>query len=235
MPAVTARPKKKRPAITKKTILVIAMSSLVVLTVAGIGTAAFLFLPLGFGYRSPQAVWEAQKKALADRDWKTLYNTMTPETQDQVVGGLAFMVSMAGTVDARLTEIRKTHGIEDTSAPSNPSGFADALQKMQSDMSAAATTIKDKPGFFRDVMDYFQEKGDEFNKQLGTAEVRKAMEAATLKDVVIEGDSARGTQSIQVMGGTLSLPVAFRKVGGGWRIHSAFGSGVRPAAASPGP
>jgi hypothetical protein len=47
-----------------------------------------------------------------------------------------------------------------------------------------------------------------------------------LKDVVIEGDRARGTQTIELIGRTIDSPIEFRKVNGGWRIHAATGMGA---------
>ena len=42
------------------------------------------------GYSSPQEAFQARRTAIARRDWRTAFNSMTPETQDQAVVEIAW-------------------------------------------------------------------------------------------------------------------------------------------------
>jgi hypothetical protein len=223
--APAARKTRKKMAIKKSTLVTIGLSALVVVAIIGIGIAGFVFfpyLPIGFGYSSPQAVWEAQKKAMEDRDWKTLYHTVTAETSDQMVGGIALVVQMMGAMDTEMAAIRDKHGLASNApaTPTSPADFASFVTQMEQQAKSAASSISDKEGFFVEVMDFLIKKGESMQQKLGNESMMMKNIPQELKDVVIEGDRARGKQTVSVMGRTLEVPVEFRKVNGGWRIHA---------------
>jgi DNA-directed RNA polymerase subunit RPC12/RpoP len=224
MPGPTARPKTKKRAISKSALVSIGIGSIVLFAIVGIAIATFMFFPFSARYSTPEAVWDAQKKATASKDWKTLYNTFTPESQEQLVGGVALIAQLLATRDEGMTALMKKHGVESaTSAlnPSSPGGFAQVLGQMQEQMKKASNSIKNKQAFFVDVMEYFADKGEEFQNQMGGQKAAMIPESLALKDVVIEGDAARGTQTINLMGRSMEMPVAFRKIDGSWLIHNA--------------
>jgi hypothetical protein len=70
------------------------------------------------------------------------------------------------------------------------------------------------------MMKYFAEKGEEMREKMGGRQQMTMMNASQeLKDVVIEGDSARGMQTVSLSGNTVEVPIEFRKIDGGWLIH----------------
>lgn len=222
--APVAKPKRKSSfKVNKKLIAVIGLSILAVVAIAGIGVAAFTWLPIG-GYRSPQAVFDAHYRAQANRDWNTMFNTLTPESQSQMTGMLAGMLSTLSAFDPKIGELVKKYGITAQTRDVGKQGsdmqdLAAMFAQMQKDMAAAADAIKDKRAFFVDVMSEMEElaedKGANFSKLI------ERSREAELKDVVIDGDTARGTQSVTLGSSKLNLPVAFRKIDGGWRIELA--------------
>ena len=42
------------------------------------------------GYASPQEAFQARRDAIAKRDWKTAYSSMTPATQDHAIVEIAW-------------------------------------------------------------------------------------------------------------------------------------------------
>ena len=233
--APAARPKRKSSfKVNKKLIGVISLSILAVAAIAGIGAAAFMWWPLG-GYRSPQAVFDAHYRAQANRDWNTMFDTLTPESQSQMTGILAGMLSTLSALDPKIGELAKKHGITAQTQDFGKQGsgmqdLAEMFAQMQKDMAAAAAAIKDKRAFFVDVMSAMEELAEE--KGANFSKVIERSREAELKDVVIDGDTARGTQSVTLGSRKLNLPAAFRKIDGGWRIEIA---GPPGAASSPAP
>lgn len=218
----TVRRSRKKQAANKTLIVSIVFGSLAVLAIVGIAVGTFVFFPFGSRYATPEAVWEAQKKATEGQDWKTLYNTLTPETRDRMVAGFAFMAQMVAGTDEGMAAIVKKHGLESRSSvpdESSPAGLGQMFTKMQEQIETAAASIKDKESFFVDVMDYFAEKGEEMQRKMGNQQMTMMTASQELSDVVIDGDNARGTQTISAMGNTRNVPIEFRRIDDSWLIH----------------
>lgn len=236
MSATTSGTKKKKRPINKKTIQLIVLGAVSAVAILSIGFAAFTVYPMFAGYRSPQAVWEANRKAMMNEDWKTMYDTMAPTAQEQMVGGVTMLNQMVANQDPKLAEILKRHGVEPAAQPdmSTFEGFA-AFEKSGEKMKQTASGIKDKRGYFVEIMKYFSERGQEQIKAMGKedlakklkAEMKSALEAATLKDVEINGDQARGKQTMTANGRTIETPIVFERVEGSWRMHPAGLSNFR--------
>jgi DNA-directed RNA polymerase subunit RPC12/RpoP len=212
-----ARPKTKRRAVNNSKVISIIVSVLVVLAILGIAVGTFVFFPFGRGYATPEAVWQAYKKAAENEDWRTLYNTLTPQTRDRMLGGLVLMAQMVGANDERVAAIAEKHGLN-TSAP-DAGGIGQMFSQMNQ-LDSLGNEIKNKQAFFVDMMKYFAEKGEEMREKMGGRQQMTMMNASQeLKDVVIEGDSARGMQTVSLSGNTVEVPIEFRKIDGGWLIH----------------
>jgi len=216
------RPARKKQGGNKTKIVSIVLGSLVTLAILGIAVGTFVFFPFSTRYATPEAVWEAQKKATENQDWKTLYNTLTPETRDRMASGIAFIALMAGGADESMAAIVKKHGLKSQTTAtdtSSPAGLTQMFSQLQQQMESAADSIEDKESFFVDVMAYFAEKGEEMQGQMGNQQMTMMTASQELKDVVIDGDRARGTQTISVMGNTVNVPIEFRQIDGSWLIH----------------
>lgn len=235
MPSAVAQPKAKKSSGSQVKVVSIVLGSLVVVAIIGIAVGTFVFFPSQTKYKTPQAVWEAQKKATEDQDWRTLYRTLTPDTRDRMVGGIAFMSQMVAATDDDMAAIVEKHGVgTQAAAPdtSSPEGIGEMFAQMQQQIESSAASIKDKESFFVDVMTYFTENGEEMqgaNQQLSMLNTSQA-----LKDVVIDGDNARGMQTINVMGSTIDIPIEFRRIDDSWLIHQLSAQEMMNQAASGG-
>ena len=222
MPAAAQQrtaPKKSRS--TGKLLLVIGLSSLVVLAIVGIGVTAFLFLPFGRGYATPEAAFQAMQKASEERDWKTVYDVLTPESSHQLVATLAWTSRLIVSLqpDSELSAILDKHGVAKEMAQPNLSPLSDPSQmftQLQKQMSSAADSIQDKRGFFVEVMNRMAEIGEENKKKLGGTQFEDLFSTdVELRDVTINGDTAEG----KVQAGAIQMPMYFQKIDGGWRIR----------------
>lgn len=215
---------KRRPT-NMKVLLSVAASVLVVLTIVGIGLASWTFLPPLLGkYVSPHQVWNAHNNAVKSRDWKTVYKTITPESRDYIVGTLTFLAPIVATQDEKMAALVKKYGLQpmtfEHAAVTARANFTQGMQ-LEQHMSSAGNSIQDKQAFFVETLNQLGRIADERREQFGGKDFAFAMEGMELKDVVIEGDQARGKQRVQRSGRTLEVPIYFRRVDGSWLIHMA--------------
>lgn len=231
LPSRSAVPTRRKPSakLNRKLIMSVGLGGAVTVAIVLILMLGFLWLP-DAKYETPEAVFEAQKQAHADKDWKTLYGTLTTESQDMLAGSLVVASQFGAAGDTELASLLKKHGIDSAPAPAQPppmSGLADFsafAEQMQERMGKAADSIEDKEAFFIDIMEYFDTKGEELRQQMGASSNQMAgmtdMAASSqLKDVTVDGDKARGTQSVAIAGQTFDVPIEFRHVAGSWLIH----------------
>ena len=89
-------------------------------------------------------------------------------------------------------------------------GWSDELEFTSAEiMKKLAAPIKDKPAFIADMLDALEEMGSEESKGMSLGD-------ATLKDVKIDGDTAKGTI---VKKGDKEEPIHFQKIDGGWLVE----------------
>ncbi len=219
--------------VNKKLVALIGLSALTAVAIAAISVATFLWWRWGGRkYNSPEAVFAANKQATANKDWKTYFDTVTPESQAQMVGALVFALKMSGTIDPRITELLSKHGVINEPSPRpRTDDFTQLMAQMQEEIRKSGDSVKDKRAFFVDAMSQIELQGERMKKQMGiqAGALEDAGANSTLKDVVVEGDFARGTQSIAINGRTFDLPISFRKIDGGWRIDMTSLGGVQAA------
>ena len=167
--------------------------------------------------KSPEAVFEAAKSAMADEDMEGFMNCLTPESQDLLAGAMVMLGTMMkglaalGGEDAdaqqsmsKIGKVLEDHGLTE-----------DAMKKMEgadesdpaSAMKKLVEPIKDKAAFVGDMFEVFS------GMENGATEDFEFK--GTLKDIKIDGDSA---SAVLEDGGT-SKPVQFKKVKGSWLIH----------------
>lgn len=172
----------------------------------------------GGGAATPEEAFKNAQAAVEKEDWKTFCGTMTAESQDVFAGGMAMggMMMQAfaglggeeGAAEAKkIGEVLAKHGIteefgkkiEDDETIKGPE---EAMKKM-------LEPVKDKPQFVADMMAAF--KG-----MKGMKDQNPVNKTATLKDVKIDGDTAKATIEATIDGKTSSSPIAFKKVDGKW-------------------
>ena len=178
----------------------------------------------GQGFATPEACYQAVKKAVEAKDWGGFYDCLTPESQEIVAGSMVLMGSMmkmmsgmaalggpeaaakAEKETADLTAVLEKHGVTDTALE----GFTPDPATMQQPeaIKKLADVVKDKRGFVVDMfaaMEKTATGGPNFDKKL----------AGELKDVKIDGDKA----TAKVAGAEGEQELDFLKTADGWKLH----------------
>jgi len=97
------------------------------------------------GYRTPQAAFDAQKKAEHAKDWRTMFQVLTPESQDQTVAAIAMFAQMGAAQDKEIARILERHGVKSQALESvEPKSLADLSNfaaKLKSNMDTMAESI----------------------------------------------------------------------------------------------
>jgi hypothetical protein len=173
-------------------------------------------------YPTPQAVFEAATAAQKKDDFKTLVACFAPEAQKQMAAGLAFTAlgqQVAARNDEKLRKQFKAildaldkHGLTDeVTKKIKPPADAKEAEKVQREVQGL---IKDPAALAVDLMTAYS-KTEPFNRK------PPDMPEPKLTDVKIDGDKARGTVVVKVMGQEAKTPADFVKVGGGWKFAPA--------------
>jgi hypothetical protein len=220
--------RKRGKPIDVKLLLGISAAVLVCLAIVGIGVAAYRFWPAGFrlgslvglGHSTPHAAFEALKQAQINRNWGGMYDVLTPDSRDRLVSGFAMIAQMAAASDSQVSAILSKYGVAppaEIPKPTSPGDFARLMAEMQQNMKKSVEGVRDKRGFFVELMNYFQTRA-EVKKKLDSEDLER-LANAELTDLTIEGDTARGKQTSTLTGRTSTSSVEFRRVNGGWLIH----------------
>ena len=191
---------------------------LVGLTMAGCGEGA------GGGGATPDATFEAMKKAAAKGDWTAMVAHTTPESQDVMIGGLTLMTQFASALGGPdeaakmkpVTELLTKHGvnvdIKDDAKPAFPPPSPEEAEKKQKEMMKKMTAnVKNKPACIGEVMATLEKSGD---KKI--ADSNKEILDSKLSDVKIEGDVAKGKLTVTKDGKEKTEDVEFKKINGKW-------------------
>lgn len=222
------QPKRKaKSRINPRMLGLIGLGTLSTAAIVAIAIAAFIWWPFSRSYASPQAVFDAHTQAALDHDWKTLFDTLTPDSQSKIVGMLVFLLRNMGQGDADVKALLDRHGIaSETATPANPQDFLQAMTQMQQQMENAASEVTNKRAFFVDALSQMEAEQEEMREQFGGGKNPFGTDGQRpeLKDVVIEGDRATGKQSMELLGRQIDRPVHFQKIDGGWRVDMQRGA-----------
>ncbi|HLA84932.1 MAG TPA: hypothetical protein VJL29_09065 [Thermoguttaceae bacterium] len=175
-------------------------------------------------WATPEAVFEAQKKAIAARDWKAIYETCSPSSQPKLVAESAAFVALMAQRIPEFEVIRKEYGIGVmTLEPSMFRGgnMVEVQKKLMAQVESSAEQVADKPGFFARVMETTMSDKTADPTGMLLARAREAIDAkaeAELSDVKVSGDRATATRTLSVLGVLRALPIDFVKVDGEWFI-----------------
>ncbi|MBN2021601.1 MAG: hypothetical protein JW809_02300 [Pirellulales bacterium] len=174
---------------------------------------------------TPESVTRDFIEAGVKRDWKTFYETFAPETQEFLVGGVAFAAAIASQESPDMQALVAKHGLDPAKTMaagfrlgSDPDGLRP--ETMLRLFKETAEPISDRPGFFAEAMRILPTTS--VGRQMGTfgfglRDLQKEFEKhknnpKALGDVVIRGDTA----FVKSSRGLEKLPV--RRIDGNWRI-----------------
>jgi hypothetical protein len=173
------------------------------------------------GYASPREAFEARRKALAGRDWRTSFASSTPEAQFQevesLVGWWCFQHEVLGGSDleypasiaqkARFAAFMKKNGVS-TSIFASGGG----------DIETMATRVPDRASFYEEASEIIMTGGMEAPDFI--------YDFGDLQGVEVSGDAARGwvvwnrdhvyENGVKKVTGTVRVLRKFRKLDGRW-------------------
>jgi hypothetical protein len=179
--------------------------------------AAALMFPLAAraagGASTPEGVFENFKTAMKNKDYKSGYAQMTPDSQDMMLGGLAISMTMGPNADpAKAAEAQKVadkYGVKKIDVTKLQPG-----QDPASLVKESVADVKDKAACFADMMTWMENNAAGKDR----AEKMEAYSRAELTDLKIEGDIANGMVKLKRNGQENSNPMSFKKIGGNWYI-----------------
>ena len=164
--------------------------------------AAVLLAGCGGSNSSPEAVFNAAKKAAETKDWKAFYGCCDPENAKQLLAGMAmaagFSVAQDKEGEKELKEIFRRHGLDPGKQAS-----------MKGDSKSDLASVKDPAACFQDLMTFCEKKakGSDANTMMHLQ--------GDLADVKIDGDKATGTLTTK---GGQKGPIAFVRLNGSWYL-----------------
>jgi hypothetical protein len=174
------------------------------------------------GYDSPKAVFDAAKQAASDEDWGKVLDAYTPDSQDRLVGSIAYGAAVLPSEEAKA--VLRRHGIDDSMMPEKPS-MTDMAQlqtmvnEMEEKQGELAAKIDDRRAFFAEMIAVLgdADSGGAMGAQMAAS--KKAQANAKLTDVEIIGDTAMGYQEFVINGSPRKVPVLFTRIDGSWYLR----------------
>jgi hypothetical protein len=202
-------------------VLVIAAIAIIGLAALG-GGGWFVYGLVASGYSSPEAVFAAAVQARRDKDYQKLFGTLTPDTQSQLSGTLLVAAIVGGEREPAFKEVLARNSVDQATlqtkynlAPGNILGLMSLNEQKVKEIS---DTLGNKGAFFADVLKTMEGKsvGGAFRGASGM----NFDDGTTpeLKNVVITGDTAVGTQSVMIASRQVDSSMAFRRVDGRWYL-----------------
>jgi hypothetical protein len=203
---------------------------------AGVVLAALLFSALpgcgskGAAHATPEDVFKAAKAAADKEDWKGFCDCLTDDSRDTFAGGMAFAGVMmkafgelggkeAGAKLKPIDDVLSKHGLteENFKKMEKAPPLGGGEKEMAKVMKELVAPVKDRGAFVADMVAALKQVGDKGKDQ------PPFPKDAVLKDVKIDGDTAKAVIVSQQGGAERSEPIAFRKVGAGWKIELPMG------------
>jgi hypothetical protein len=153
--------------------------------------------------KSPEQVFDQMVEAAKKEDGKALMATLTKDSQKVITGTMVLKM-----MDIKEGEpVLKKYAINvDVVGEKQADGNADAAGKIKS-LRDIADLVKDAPGFVHDTIPVMKKVDPKSSPATG-------MNEAKIKDIKVEGDTAKGTAEVE--GQTVELP--FVKEDGTWKI-----------------
>jgi hypothetical protein len=167
------------------------------------------------------------------KDYKTQLAAFTPESQEQMVAGLAQSAIMLAKFvgEKEINELLKKHGVDEsllTRPQPRPGKVRQFLQEMEQRRRRLATSIKNKSAFYAEAMPLFEKVASQWAKKtpVGSAlqtlfepQVDQSQGHSKLSNLQIRGDRAAGQQMLRVGKRGINVPIHFRRIQGRWYIE----------------
>jgi hypothetical protein len=177
-------------------------------------------------FSSPEATLATAKAAAADKDYRTFAACFTPEGQETMAAGFVMiggMMQFMMTKDeenpekgkasaAKIKTVLEDHGVVEGARPKITIELNADEETQNKALRKLAEPVKDKPAFIADFIAVMQEVGDK-------PDARIIESNATLKDVKIDGDTAKGTLVQTREKKESTSPIVFQKIDGAWKIR----------------
>lgn len=232
-----ARPRSGGGSKTVLKVLVIAAIAIIGLAALG-GGGWFVYGLVTSGYSTPEAVFAAAVQARRDKDYKKVFSTLTPDSQAQIAGMFVLAGLIGGDREPEFPKALARHGVDIEAvrkkhnlAPGNVLGL---LTMNEAKIKELAGEVGDRGAYFADIVQTLEAKrsGGTFpgagpiSFDDGTLPV--------LKDVVITGDTAVGTQVATIASRPVESKMAFQRVEGRWYLDIGSRLPSRPGFPPPG-
>jgi hypothetical protein len=196
-------------------------------------------------YRTPQEAFDAARKAIQREDWKGFCATLTDDSRDVLAGGMVMMpLMLKGFVKLApedkqkeilaklkpLEDVMTRHGLTEEALAKMPKDEKlggkgpDALKQA---LKKLVAPVKDRSAFVADMIAAMKKLDPKQAKQ-GPLPVD-----AELKDVKIDGDTAKGELVIKKDGQEKRDPISFRRIDGSWKIDLPLDLGKRQGKGRP--
>lgn len=161
----------------------------------------------GGKFATPEACFEASKKALESKDWAGLYDCMTPEGKTKTIAILSIMAGFSTMGDEAAAEEQKAllakHKVKESEGTIDLGDEAAMMKAIEESVA----DVPDKRAFVADL-------GAFVNKHATSMDSKKLSE---IKNVKTDGDKATATiVTMQKDGSKKEDAVTFRKVDGSW-------------------
>jgi hypothetical protein len=179
-------------------------------------------------YATPQAAFEAAKKAAVQKDYRAVFGALTEDNRDAFAGLMVIMGSFVKEIGAKFAKtdedkekVKKIETVLDKHGvtPEMTQEAMTLAKEMQGKdpaevlpvMRKLIKPLKDRVGLVSEMMSLTdqEKKGSPFEE----------LKTAQLKDVKVDGNTAKGKLTMIKDGTEKTDPIEFRKEGAGWKIH----------------
>jgi hypothetical protein len=225
-PDTSAAPRRGRNLARRGVPLVMIIgAAAALLLVGGIGfimLVSSLLMGAQASYDSPEAAYAAFQQSQQSEDWRTCYRTLTPASQQAMVGTTAFIAVMLAAQDGAISQVLVDHGVDHESIPVPRFGSIADLGAQRAQMTSVQqqllATIANRETFFSDIMPHIKRTQPQVEQIAGQYGVNFAAitlhDSPDLRNVNISGNTGSGTVNVK----SLPLQQHFALVEGSWRV-----------------
>jgi hypothetical protein len=185
---------------------------------------------------TPEAAFENFKASAAKKDYKSLFNTITPDSQDVLVGGMALNLQVMAMMDpAKYADGKKLlqkHGVKEL----DPTQMQFSATRLLPLMKETAAGVKDKPACFTEIQEWAEKNVPDAKANAGKI---ADIASSKLSDVKTSGDTATANLKVTQDGKeSPPQPIIFKKMGEAWYVDFAAlvpagGPGMDPGPKGP--
>jgi len=179
------------------------------------------------GLPSPEAVFEARKRAKLNNDYGAMFDTDSPQLRDHLVLVTANMAALVGPKMNRVDEINRIfekYGVDESKMPTRPSTAnlltaGDVVNAIGAQQAELLASITDKRAFYIEMSRLLQSADSNSQFEQRIAAGRSALAASKLAPVHIVNDMAIGYQHVTIRGREAQVPTYFIRIDGSWYFH----------------